>query len=64
MTAAEIKEALNKPVKYKGGGDYVMTAAIFRRNSKTGEYYYQAEILDKSCGGCLLYVGLKDIEKA
>ena len=58
MTAAEIKEALNKPVKYKGGGDYVMTAAIFRR------MIYQAEILDKSCGGCLLYVGLKDIEKA
>jgi hypothetical protein len=42
--------------------DYVFTGAIFRKNPKTGDYYYQAELTDIKNTHSVIICGLDDIE--
>lgn len=45
MQLAEVKSALNRPVIY-GGTRYILKGCMLRKNEKTNELYYQAEIAD------------------
>lgn len=45
MQLAEVKSALNRPVIY-GGTRYILKGCTLRKNEKTNELYYQAEIAD------------------
>lgn len=50
MDIKQVKFNLNKRVRltlrrhYIDGDDFVLTGCIIRRNAKTGDFYYQAEI--------------------
>lgn len=53
ITPREIKQNLNKLVTWKSrngvdGGIYKLTGVTFRRNDKTGEFYYQCILEDKA----------------
>ena len=61
MTPSEIKATLNKPVTHDGT-EYILTGAIFRKNRKTGEFYYQAELRDIHAERSILVCDLKDVE--
>ena len=67
MEPTEIKANLNRPVRYKNSKsnvdtDYILTGAIFRRNSKG--FYYQAELQDIKNKGSIVICKLEDIEAA
>lgn len=69
MTEREIKRSLNKPVRFTNpklfieGAEYVLTGAVFRRDKKTGEFFYQAELTDRNVKHSMIYCGLNEIER-
>jgi hypothetical protein len=68
MKPADIRQALGHIVRftnrklYLENVDYVFTGAIFRKNPKTGDYYYQAELTDIKNTHSVIICGLDDIE--
>lgn len=62
MTLHEIKRSMNRTVLYKGG-EYKLVGCIFRQNDKTGEYFYQAELLDLHSGRSTVICRLEEVEK-
>lgn len=45
MNISEVKASLNQRVLYNGT-EYILTGCTIRRNEKTQEFFYQAEIAD------------------
>ena len=70
MKETEIKRSLNRPVRftnpklYTEGAEYILTGAVFRRDKKTGEFYYQAELTDKNVKHSVIYCRLGEIERS
>ena len=69
MTPAEIKQYLNKPVRYKSdksGVDalYELSGAIYRKDKKTGYFYYQAELQSMNGSRSVTICKLDDISPA
>lgn len=68
MQPHEIRAALNQPVRftnpklYAEGAEYILTGAVFRRDPRTGEFYYQAELTDKNVKHSVIYCRLREIE--
>lgn len=62
MTLQEIKRNMNRSVLYKGG-QYKLVGCIFRKNDKTGDYYYQAELLDLTSGRSVVICRLEEVEE-
>lgn len=62
MTLKEIKASMNRTVSYKGG-EYKLVGCIFRQNEKTGDYYYQAELLDTHSGRSTVICKLEEVER-
>ena len=67
MKETEIKRSLNRPIRftnpklYVEGAEYVLTGAVFRRDKKTGEFYYQAELTDRTTKNSVIYCRLEEI---
>lgn len=70
MQPHEIRAALNSPVRftnpklYAEGAEYILTGAVFRRDKKTGEFFYQAELTDKNVKHSVIYCRLGEIERS
>jgi hypothetical protein len=70
MQPHEIRAALNQPVRftnpklYTEGAEYILSGAVFRRDKKTGEFYYQAELTDKNVKHSVIYCRLEEIERS
>lgn len=47
---------------YLDGVDYVFTGAVFRKDLKTGNFYYQAELTDIKNTNSVLICALEDFE--
>ena len=67
MTPAEIKQYLNKPVRYKddkSGVDslYILSGAIFRK--KENGYFYQAELQAMNGSRSITICKLEDVSLA
>lgn len=68
MKETEIKRSLNRPVRftnpklYTEGAEYILTGAVFRRDKKTGEFYYQAELTDRTTKNSVIYCRLEEVE--
>lgn len=68
MQPTEIRAALNSPVRftnpklYTEGAEYILTGAVFRRDKKTGEFFYQAELTDRNVKHSVIYCRLEEIE--
>lgn len=62
MRDTDIKKSLNRPVRFKGEDRYILSGGIIRKNKKTNEFYYQAELLDTRTGKSVVYARLKDVE--
>lgn len=69
MKPNKIRENLNRPVRftnpklYTEGAEYILTGAVFRRDKKTGEFYYQAELTDRNVKHSVIYCRLGEIER-
>lgn len=63
MNLNDIKRNLNRTVLYKGG-QYKLVGCIFRQNEKTGNYFYQAELLDLRSGRSTVICRLDDVEES
>ena len=59
MTIHEVKKSLGRRVSYNGSVCYDLTGFSIRRDAKTGQFFYQAEIADKTCGNTLVYCSLE-----
>lgn len=70
MQPTEIRAALNSPVRFTNpklyieNAGYILTGAVFRRDKKTGEFYYQAELTDRNVKHSVIYCGLNEIERS
>ena len=70
MTPAEIRAALNRPVRftnpklYVENAEYILTGAVFRRDRQTGDFYYQAELTDPTTENSVIICRLEEIESA
>lgn len=68
MQPSEIRAALNLPVRFTNpklyieDAEYILTGAIFRRDRRTGEFYYQAELTDPTTKNSVIYCRLEEIE--
>lgn len=62
MNDTDIKKSLNRPVRFKGEDRYILTGGIIRKNKKTNEFYYQAELIGTRTGNSVVYARLKDVE--
>lgn len=68
MSEKEIKKSLNKPVRftnpklYVEGAEYILSGAVFRKDEKTGDFYYQAELTDRKVKHSVIYCRLEEIE--
>lgn len=62
MNDTDIKKSLNRPVRFKGEDRYILTGGIIRKDEKTNEFYYQAELLDTRTENSKVYARLKDVE--
>jgi hypothetical protein len=70
MKPNEIRENLNRPVRftnpklYAEGAEYILTGAVFRRDPRTGEFFYQAELTDRNVKHSVIYCRLEEIERS
>lgn len=70
MKPNEIRENLNRPVRFTNpklyieGAEYILTGAVFRRDPRTGEFYYQAELTDRTTKHSVIYCRLGEIERS
>lgn len=70
MQPSEIRAALNLPVRftnpklYVEGAEYILTGAVFRRDRRTGEFYYQAELTDPTTENSVIICRLEEIDRA
>ena len=62
MNLSQIKRSMNRTVMYKGG-EYKLVGCIFRQNEKTGNYYYQAELLDLRSGRSTVICRLEEVNE-
>ena len=61
MTLQEVKMNMNRMVRFRGG-EYKLVGCMFRQNEKSGEFYYQAELLDLQNGKSVVICKLEDVE--
>lgn len=67
MNPTEIRAALNHPVRFTNpvlrveNAVYILTGAVFRRDRRTGEYFYQAELTDPTTKHSVIYCRLEEI---
>lgn len=70
MQPHEIRAALNRPVRftnpklYVEDAEYILSGAVFRRDKKTGEFFYQAELTDRNVKHSVIYCRLGEIERS
>lgn len=62
MTISEVKKALNNKVRFRGG-EYILSGCMIRKNVKTQQFYYQAELLDVKTNNCVVICRLEEIEE-
>ncbi len=60
MTPSEIKPSMNRDVTYSGS-TYKLVGYTLRKSEKTGEFYHQAELLDRN-GNSVAVCRLEDVE--
>lgn len=64
MTEWDIKKNLNREVSHKGESGYILTGGIIRKDKKTNEFYYQAELLDTRTNNSIVYARLEEVSNA
>ena len=62
MRIDEVKKNLNNKVTFRGA-QYTLTGCIIRKNKKTNQFYYQAELQDTSTQLSLVYARLEEVNK-
>lgn len=61
MRIDEVKKSLNRRVTFRGA-QYTLTGCIIRKNKKTNQFYYQAELQDIITHKSLVYARLEEIK--
>lgn len=62
MTLQEVKMNMNRTVLFRGS-EYRLVGCMFRQNDKTGDFYYQAELLDLQNGRSVVICKLEEVEE-
>ena len=60
MRIDEVKKNLNNKVTFRGT-QYTLTGCIIRKDKKTNQFYYQAELQDTSTQQSLVYARLEEV---
>ena len=60
MEISEVKKCLNRKVTFRGA-KYTLTGCTIRKDKKTNQFYYQAELQDTATQKSLVYARLEDI---
>jgi hypothetical protein len=61
MRIDEVKKNLNNKVTFRGG-EYILTGCTIRKDKKTNQFYYQAELRDIITRKSLVYARLEEIQ--
>lgn len=60
MTIGEVKKALNRTVRFRDA-EYVLTGCIIRRDMRTQQFFYQAELLDTTTSNSVVIARLEEV---
>lgn len=60
MRTDDVKKSLNRKVRFRGA-EYILTGCIIRKNKKTNQFYYQAELQDTTTQLSLVYARLEEV---
>lgn len=63
MRIDEVKKNLNRKVMFRGA-EYILTGCLIRKNKKTNQFYYQAELQDIITHKSLVYARLEEVSNA
>ena len=63
MRIDEVKKSLNNKVTFRGA-EYILTGCIIRKDKKTNQFYYQAELQDTATQLSLVYARLEEVNNA
>ena len=61
MTIGEVKKALNRTVRFRDA-EYILTGCIIRRDMKTQQFFYQAELLDTTTNNSIVIARLEEVD--
>lgn len=61
MTIGEVKKALNRTVRFREA-EYILTGCIIRRDMKTQQFFYQAELLDTTTSNSIVVARLEEVD--
>ena len=60
MRIDEVKKSLNRKVTFRNA-QYTLTGCTIRKDKKTNQFYYQAELQDTSTQLSLVYARLEEV---
>lgn len=60
MKIGDVKKALNRKVWFRDA-EYVLTGCMIRKDVKTNQFYYQAELLDKRTNNSVVRARLEEV---
>jgi hypothetical protein len=60
MTIGEVKKALNRTVRFRGA-EYILTGCMLRKDKKTQQFFYQAELLDTTTNNSIVIARLEEV---
>lgn len=60
MDIVDVKKNLNRKVSFRNA-EYVLTGCIIRKNKKSQQFFYQAELLDVVTNNSVMIAGLKEV---
>ena len=61
MTIGEVKKALNNKVRFRGA-EYILTGCMIRKDEKTQQFFYQAELLDTTTNNSIVIARLEEVD--
>lgn len=63
MRIEEVKKALGREVSFRGSRGYILSGCIIRKNEKTQQFFYQAELLDTTTNNSVIIARLEEVSQ-
>ena len=63
MRIDEVKKALGREVSFRGSRGYILSGCIIRKDKKTQQFFYQAELLDTTTNNSIIIARLQEVSQ-
>lgn len=63
MKIEDVKKNLGREVSFRGSKGYILSGCIIRKNKKTQQFFYQAELLDTRTNNSIIIARLEEVSQ-